>query len=68
MDKNLDMSKYYTIKSVIAMRQEKHAQAIGELKKAVEATKVKVYKAPEPMKVKRKHLFSLAQTPKKVAK
>lgn len=66
-DKNLDMSKYYTIKSVIAMRQDNHAQAIEELKKAVVATKAKVYKAPEPIKEKRKHLFSLASEPKKVA-
>ena len=66
-DKNLDMSKYYTIKSVIAMRQENHAQAIEDLKKAVEATKAKVYKAPEAAKVKRKHLFSVGSEPEKAA-
>ncbi|MHB0993465.1 MAG: tetratricopeptide repeat protein [Sulfurovum sp.] len=62
-DKNLDMSKYYTIKSVIAMREQNHALAIDELKKAVEATKAKVYKAPEAPKEKRKHLFSVASEP-----
>lgn len=67
-DKNLDMSKYYTIKGVIAMRQENHTQAIENLKKAVEATKVKVYKAPEVPKVKRKHLFSIGSEPEKVVK
>ncbi len=65
VDKNLDMSKYYTIKSVIAMRQENHAQAIVDLKKAVEAIKSKVYKAPEQAKEKRKHLFSVASEPQK---
>lgn len=64
-DKDLDMSKYYTIRGVIAMRQENHAQAIGNLKKAVEATKAKVYKAPEAAKEKRKHLFSVASEPPK---
>lgn len=65
-DKNLDMSKYYTIKGVIAMRQEKHNQAITYLKKAVETTKVKVYKAPPVPKEKRKHLFSIGSEPEKV--
>ena len=67
-DKNLDMSKYYTIQGVIAMRQEKHTQAIGFLKKAVQATKEKVYKAPAPIKEKRKHLFSVGSNPKPVKK
>lgn len=58
-DKNLDMAKYYTIKGVIAMRQEKHALAIDFLQKAVHATKVKVYVVPAIEKEKRKHLFSL---------
>lgn len=65
-DKDLDMSKYYTIKGVIAMRQEKHEQAIMYLKKAVVATKAKVYKAPASEKVKRKHLFSIGSEPEKV--
>lgn len=67
-DKNLDMSKYYTIQGVIAMRQEKHTQAIRFLKKAVQATKEKVYKAPDPIKEKREHLFSVGSTPKPVKK
>ena len=66
VDNDLDMSKYYTIKGVIAMRQEKHQQAIGYLKKAVEATKVKVYYAPAAAKIKRKHLFSIGSEAKKV--
>ena len=69
MDKDLDMSKYYTIKGVIAMRQEKHTQAISFLKKAVAATKVKVYRVPKEAKVKRKHLFSIgSQAEKAVGK
>jgi len=63
-DTDLDMSKYYTIKGVISMRQEKHVQAINYLKKAVEATKVKVYKAPASAKEKRRHLFSVGSSEK----
>lgn len=62
-DKNLDMSKYYTIKGVIAMRAEKHEQAISYLKKAVVETKRKVYLAPVEAKEKKKHLFSIGSTP-----
>ena len=65
-DQDLDMSKYYTIKGVIAIRQEKHNQAITYLKKAVVATKAKVYRAPAAEKVKRKHLFSIGSEPEKV--
>ena len=67
-DQDLDMSKYYTIKGVIAMRQEKHNQAIVYLKKAVLATKAKVYRAPAAEKEKRKHLFSIGSEPEKVVK
>ena len=62
-DKELDMSKYYTIKGVIFMRQEKHSQAIVYLKKAVVATKEKVYLAPAEVKEKRKHLFTIGSEP-----
>lgn len=62
-DENLDLSKYYTIKGVIAMRQEKHLQAIDYLKKAVTATKTKVYLSPAEVKEKRKHLFSIGSEP-----
>ena len=66
-DKNIDMSKYYTIKGVIAMRQEKHGQAIAYLKKAVAATKSKTYRAPEAAKEKRKYLFAVGTEEKKSA-
>jgi len=65
-DKNLDMSKYYTIKGVICMRQEKHTEAITFLKKAVQATKDKVYVAPVATEEKRKHLFSVGSDPEPV--
>ena len=58
-DKNLDLAKYYTIKGVIAMRKERHAEAISVLKRAVSETKNKVYMAPLTEKEKRKHLFSI---------
>jgi tetratricopeptide (TPR) repeat protein len=60
---NIDMSKYYTIKGVIMMRQEKHSQAINYLKKAVATTKTKVYESPAAIKEKRKHLFSIGSMP-----
>lgn len=68
VDKNLELSKYYTIKGVIAMRQEKHSPAITYLKKAVQATKAKVYRAPASAKVKRKHLFSIGSGSEKTVK
>ena len=58
-DSYLDKAKFYTIKGVIAMRQERHHEAINYMKKAVEATKHKVYMAPAAVKEKRKHLFSI---------
>lgn len=64
-DADLDLSKYYTIKGVIAMRQEKHNDAIGYLKQAVNATKSKVYLAPKEAKLQRKHLFSIGSDTKK---
>ncbi|HIQ47398.1 MAG TPA: hypothetical protein EYH57_07235 [Sulfurovum sp.] len=66
-DKNLDLAKYYTIKGVIAMRKERHAEAIAALKRAVIETKKKVYMAPVTEKEKRKHLFSVGSE-KKVVK
>jgi tetratricopeptide (TPR) repeat protein len=45
------------------MRQEKHSQAINYLKKAVAATKIKVFESPAAIKEKRKHLFSIGSTP-----
>ena len=56
---DFDKAKYYTVKGVISMRQERHTQAIAALKKAVAETKKKVYHAPQAAKVKRKHLFSV---------
>lgn len=61
---NLDLAKYYTIKGVIAMRQEKHEAAIRDLKQAVNATKTKVYVAPKAQKEKRKHLFAIGSEAK----
>ncbi len=64
-DKDLDLAKYYTIKGVIAMRQEKHQKALKALRQAVTETKKKVYVAPETAKKKRKHLFSIGSESKK---
>ncbi len=67
-DSHLDRAKFYTIKGVIAMRQERHRAAINYMKKAVEATKHKVYVVPATEKEKRKHLFSIGGTSKPVAR
>jgi len=64
-DPNLDLARYYTIKGVIAMRQERHKDAIAWLKKAVEATKKKVYLPPKEEAPKRKYLFAIGDAPKK---
>ncbi|HHD79808.1 MAG TPA: hypothetical protein ENK98_09305 [Epsilonproteobacteria bacterium] len=65
--KTFDASKYYKLKAVMAVKDENHVGAIGAFKKAIEATKVKVYVDPNAVKVKekRKYLFSALSDKKK---
>lgn len=53
-----DAAKYYTVYGVLESKVDHLEAAIDNYEKAVEATRVKVYKAPKVYK-KRKHLFSI---------
>ena len=66
--RDIDWVKYYSMRGMIALKDEKYKQAIGELNKAVEATKKKVYKAPAVEKEKREVLFSIFSEKKKKKK
>ena len=53
-----DPAKFHSLKGLVAMKQNRYDEAIRELKKAIEATKVKVYVDPYAAKEKaRKHIF-----------
>ena len=55
---DFDASKFYSIKGLIAMKTKKYADAITNLNKAIEETKVKVYEDPYAKKHKeRRHIF-----------
>lgn len=56
-----DASKYYTVKGVLASKMEDDKGAIFNFNKAIEATKIKVFKAPKVFK-KEKYLFSLGSS------
>ena len=63
--KTYDGAKYYTVKGVLDTKTANHKGAIVNYKKAIEATKLKVFTAPKAFK-KEKYLFSLASSePKK---
>lgn len=59
-----DASKFYTISGVMYSKQNKSNKAILNFHKAVEATKVKVFKAPK-IRNKEKYLFSVGSDAKK---
>ncbi len=65
---DIDWVKYHAIRGMISLKQDKYKQAISALEKAVEATKIKVYKAPLLEKEKREVLFSLFSEEKKLKK
>lgn len=53
-----DASKFYTLKGLVALKSKKYDEAITNLKKAIEATKVKRYEDPYAQKQKaRRHIF-----------
>ncbi|CAA6817717.1 MAG: Unknown protein [uncultured Sulfurovum sp.] len=56
---NFDGSKYFTMLGVMDVKEKKYADSITHFKKAVSATKVKVYSPPPVIKEKQKYLFSL---------
>ncbi|HID00477.1 MAG TPA: tetratricopeptide repeat protein [Sulfurovum sp.] len=65
---DIDWVKYYSMKGIIALKEERYKEAISELHKAVEATKKKVYKAPTIENEKKEVLFSLFSKEKKKKK
>ena len=60
-----DASKFYTISGVIETKQNNYKKSVDNFKKAISATKTKVFKAPV-VKVKEKFLFSLGSTKKEL--
>ncbi|MBU1668233.1 hypothetical protein KKC13_07415 [bacterium] len=67
---NFDAAKYFTLLGVMDVKEKKYQKSIGNFNQAVEATKVKVYKAPPKVKAHKAYLFSLLsdkkEAPKKV--
>jgi len=59
-----DASKFYTVNGVLYSKQNDNKKAIEFFIKAIDATKVKVFKAPKLM-TKEKYLFSIASDTKK---
>ncbi len=61
---NFDAAKFYTVKGVLASKQDDHKRAIKNYKNAIEATKVKTFEAPKTFS-KEKYLFSIGSSEKK---
>jgi len=64
----IDWMKYHSMRGMIFLKEEKYVQAIDAFKEAIEATRVKVYKAPVADKPKREYLFALFSDKEKVQK
>ncbi len=62
-DKAFDAAKFYTVTGVLHSKKGDSKQAISAYKKAIEATKIKVFKAPKTM-IKERYLFSIGETDK----
>ncbi|MEA1953694.1 MAG: hypothetical protein U9O24_04830 [Campylobacterota bacterium] len=64
----IDWMKYYSMRGIIFLKEEKYTKSIHALNRALAATRKRVYKAPVEVKEKREVLFSLFSTEKKVQK
>ena len=66
--KSFDEARFYKLKAVLAVKDERHKDAIRAFKNAIRATKVKVYVDPNGVKQKssKKYLFSFMSKEKKV--
>jgi len=60
-----DASKFYTISGVLSSKQDNTKEAIKNFIKAIDATKVKNFKAPKIQNLE-KYLFSVASKTKKI--
>lgn len=56
---DIDWIKYYSMRGMIFLKEEKYTQAIYALQKAIVATKEKVYAPPTRLKDKKEVLFTL---------
>ena len=65
---SIDWMKYYSMRGIIFLKEEKYNQSINALNKAIKATQNKVYKAPVEEKEKREVLFSVFSKKEKVQK
>ncbi|MCH9741406.1 MAG: hypothetical protein K0U38_11305 [Epsilonproteobacteria bacterium] len=65
-----DAAKYHTMLGVLAVKKKEYEASIESFNQAVEATQVKVYKAPPKVKAQKEYLFSVfsekKEAPKKV--
>jgi len=59
--KNFDGANYYTVVGVLNSKEKKTQEAINAYKKAIEATKTKIFLAPKTFE-KEKYLFSIASS------
>ena len=55
----IDWMKYYSMRGMIFLKEEKYTKAVHALQRAIAETRKKVYKAPVVAKEKKKVLFSL---------
>lgn len=60
-DPTFDEAKFYTVSGVLDSKLDNHENAVLNYKKAIEATKIKEYKAPKTQK-KEKYLFSIGSS------
>ncbi len=58
-DPSFDAAKYFTMLGVLDVKEKRYADSIKHFKKAIEATKVKVYTPPPKLEERPKVLFSL---------
>lgn len=56
---DIDWMKYYSMRGIIFLKEEKYTQSVNALNHAIVATRNRVYKAPAEVKEKKEVLFSL---------
>jgi len=68
-DEKFDAAKYFSLKGLVAMKEEHYDEAIENLKRAIEETKAKVFVDPNAIKEKKvKHVFLIDLMKKKKKK
>ena len=64
--RKIEWDKYHNMRGLIFMKNENYQSSINAFKKAITATKQKVYEPPVEEKPKREYLFSVLSEKKKV--